>query len=512
MPKLKLFSLIASSRTSLLIITCSIAINIFIFIQVYQAESEVLQSKFLSQATTKLDSFENDLRKCLDNNEVLANFLMITRPTSHQQFQLHTHKLFETFPSVQAYEWIVLLNHSNRNQLETEIKKVYPKFQIFQYSSDGSKKVITPKDFYYPIYFIEPYKGNEQAIGFDLSTEPIRFKAILESQQTRNSMATSRVQFMALGEKQFGLLLITPVFDQQKNLIQSIDSSKPLIGFAASVLNIEHAINANLHKFPNNDLHYQIIDITDKDQVQDLFVSPTLGPQANNKDSIKKSIFSLEHEIDFAGRKLLLRTESLPSAFGIHNNWKLWGTTVIGILMTLVLLIYNRIETTRKHLIQEAEINFEALFSAIPDGVIIYNNSNEILYFNEIVKKILGFNKIHLNLKNKIKLNEALPPDWIHHIHQLQNSIDLPSDESFQHLKFHIPNSQATFVEMTVSKTLLNGRSAFLLSLHDVSDLVKFQDDLQFTVLHDSLTKLPNRLLLHDRLERAQVENERKKD
>ncbi len=68
MPKLKLFSLIASSRTSLLIITCSIAINIFIFIQVYQAESEVLQSKFLSQATTKLDSFENDLRKCLDNN------------------------------------------------------------------------------------------------------------------------------------------------------------------------------------------------------------------------------------------------------------------------------------------------------------------------------------------------------------------------------------------------------------------------------------------------------------
>ena len=58
-------------------------------------------------------------------------------------------------------------------------------------------------------------------------------------------------------------------------------------------------------------------------------------------------------------------------------------------------------------------------------------------------------------------------------------------------------------VELTVSETVLDGTSQFILILRDITDRKLTQERLSFLANFDSLTGLPNRMLFRDRLEQA---------
>ena len=49
------------------------------------------------------------------------------------------------------------------------------------------------RDEYFPVYFVEPSKGNEIALGFDLASNAIRKDALEKSRDTGEMVATGRI-------------------------------------------------------------------------------------------------------------------------------------------------------------------------------------------------------------------------------------------------------------------------------------------------------------------------------
>ena len=48
----------------------------------------------------------------------------------------------------------------------------FPDFQFTERIAQGKMKRAERRKEYFPVYFVEPYKGNEMALGFDLASNP----------------------------------------------------------------------------------------------------------------------------------------------------------------------------------------------------------------------------------------------------------------------------------------------------------------------------------------------------
>jgi len=64
---------------------------------------------------------------------------------------------------------------------------------------------------YFPVYYVEPYAGNELALGFDLASNSARQAAINRSRNTGKLTATARVTLVQDREKQNGVVVFALV-------------------------------------------------------------------------------------------------------------------------------------------------------------------------------------------------------------------------------------------------------------------------------------------------------------
>lgn len=83
-------------------------------------------------------------------------------------------------------------------------------FAIFERVA-GSKAPAANRPFHYPVYYIEPYAGNEGAVGFDLYSEPARREAIDRALSAGKMQSTSRISLVQEAGAQYGVLLLAPV-------------------------------------------------------------------------------------------------------------------------------------------------------------------------------------------------------------------------------------------------------------------------------------------------------------
>ena len=61
-----------------------------------------------------------------------------------------------------------------RQRYESEARRDGFRALQFTDTSDGRMGPAGKREEYFPVYFVEPFKGNEKALGFDLASNPAR--------------------------------------------------------------------------------------------------------------------------------------------------------------------------------------------------------------------------------------------------------------------------------------------------------------------------------------------------
>ena len=114
-----------------------------------------------------------------------------------------------------------------------------------------------------------------------------------------------------------------------------------------------------IHIEPNDSLQFQIIDITDHDQVQELLSNKSFTKEKFAKDHLANNLFFSERQIELAERKYLIQAQPAPNAFQVKYNWNLWSLPLIGCCFTLICLIYLNPEKKHKKVISDLELSFQ---------------------------------------------------------------------------------------------------------------------------------------------------------
>jgi len=188
----------------------------------------------------------------------------------------------ESYPGILGLAYAPYALKSSGSELENRIRlNGFPSFTI---KSTFKNNIITP------VIFIEPLTyRNKRALGFDLSSDPSRKKAIERAIQTGQAAITNKVKLVQETNKEVqpGLLMFLPIY---RNPINTLDKdTNNVLGLVSAAFRTHDLMNALLKRY--NELDIEIYD-------GDNFEAQNLIYDSNSHLQAKKNAEKLELSSD----------------------------------------------------------------------------------------------------------------------------------------------------------------------------------------------------------------------
>jgi PAS domain S-box-containing protein len=333
-------------------------------------------------ASTALD-IERELAADLEALYALKTIFEASGPVPHERFAAATAPILARRPSVQALEWIPRIAHDDRNSYEQKQRgKVFDGYTIVERTVSGELVAADDRDWYYPVALVAPIEGNEQAIGFDLGSEPLRREAIDRATTTGEIALTDPVTLVQGTAAANGVLALLAVFadDPEAGEVE-------LTGFVLAVFRIdqllEHA-QLGAGDAAETGIAFELIDGDGgfwavRGSTEDLPEQPLFG-------------MSAEQPIEAGGQRWHL--VAFPTAAYMQSlktrQPLLLGVTAAFAWELLVGLVFVSGKRSRDRLQRRHARLMNNVLESLNDGVIVADRHGRILFANQVAAAVAG--------------------------------------------------------------------------------------------------------------------------
>ncbi|MDD3083084.1 MAG: PAS domain S-box protein, partial [Desulfobacterales bacterium] len=285
---------------------------------------------------------ESELKKLISLKAFYAGSDKINRP----EFEAYA----KTFgcECVQVLEWIPRVVHSEREAFEASVKKEgFPDFQIVQRAGQGAMTRALDRDEYYPVSFVEPYKDNEIAFGFDLASNPVRKEALEHARDTGEMTATGRITLVQEKEGGFGFLVFMPVYEKARPSNTLEERRANIKGFYLGVYRVSGIVESALKYLQAEHVDIYFYDMSAPKGSQFLYCHDSYGPVPDVSVSEERtgstSRLEISKTIDVADRKWRAAFMVSQHFFAEQRSWWPWTALFAGLLSTAFIALYMRL-------------------------------------------------------------------------------------------------------------------------------------------------------------------------
>lgn len=167
---------------------------------------------FNSKASEYIGAIRQESAKHPQTIRALKALFDSSQAVTRHEFRTFTTIPLDSNPSVQALGWIPRVVHSERSRYEAQARGFAPGFQITERREDGALIPATERAEYYPVYFIEPYAGNEAALGFDLASESVRRDTLQRATDTAVLAVSGPTTLVQDTGQQPSLVMYLPIY------------------------------------------------------------------------------------------------------------------------------------------------------------------------------------------------------------------------------------------------------------------------------------------------------------
>ena len=371
------------------LIAIGVGVSILAFLTVRSWEYEKIRLNFVQEAEERYASLKKEIEFDLHVLEAIKAFYDVMQKVNRPAFETFVKPFLHRHPGIQALEWIPRVVKSQREFYERAAKQDgSPDFQIRERGAQGKMVRAHEREEYFPVYYVEPYKGNETALGFDLASNATRKASLGQARDTGETEATARITLVQETGNQFGFLVFVPVYQGAVPLDSAESRRKNLIGFVLGVFRIGDILeNAFAHRNPE-DINLFLYDQSAPENERFLcFHSSRINksaasPMGDRNDSLDTH-FEYSKTIDVAGRQWLVLFKATPGYIAARKTWQPWGVLIIGLLFTVLLAgnSFRNIGRTQyiERLVQERTKQLSKTNEALEHEVIIRRQTEEAL-------------------------------------------------------------------------------------------------------------------------------------
>ena len=333
------------------------------------------------QKTQRKQEFQNQAHKTTAlikaklevNEEILLNiisFYSASNNVTHDEFEQFVTPILERNSFIQALEWVPRVPHANRDALEKQVKnKIHPNFHFSERLKQGAMVRAGNRSEYFPVVFVEPHKGNESALGFDLASNPVRLDTLHQSRDSGKFLATPKIKLVQEKEDQNGILIFAPFYRGSKTSDTVEKRQKNLKGFVLGVYRIESMLTAIA---PPLKPGMELVVFESNDNLEENLL---FGEFQEN------SLLEERTEIDFYGRKWMVVVQG-DAGFGTPVG-QYFPVTVSGsvlLFFIFVSIILNLVFSRTRKIEKEVDHRTEDLSRVMNQNALILNSAGEGIY------------------------------------------------------------------------------------------------------------------------------------
>jgi diguanylate cyclase (GGDEF)-like protein/PAS domain S-box-containing protein len=510
-------SLLKNTKLTLVLLfvfACGLLLSGLVLKLSMQVETGETHEDFSLASEDRVSAIERAIESKFRIVESMQSFFVATDEVHRDEFREFVQPFLRAEPGIQALEWIPKVNLEDRNRYETRARdEGFPDFKFTERHHQGHMVGARARNEYFPVYFVEPGKGNEAAFGFDLASNAARFNALQHSRRTGKIVATAPITLVQEMEQKQGFLCFLPVYDSDTLSENSVESEKELRGFVLGVFRIGDLVDSALSY-----LQPQAIELAVAD------VSNTLHPESVYQDSLSETgrgvindtkstsnKFTQEYEMDIGGRTWSVTTRASREFVEARTTFAPWFFFGLSLTLTgfLTLTIYKILSTNiaisrkvsertrelreRKQQLKDSEQMLRAIIENASDVIFTLTSDGTATYVSPEVRNLMGYESNELLGKNcgSIVLPEDIP------ICQSAMEEMVNSGESVFTVEYRaLRKDGSTRWHCTKGSAIRNGDgeiTSVVCVARDITDSRRREDELKLVASHDSLTGLINR-------------------
>ena len=394
------------------------------------------------------------------------------------------------YPGMQGIGFSKMIRPEDVKRVEQEMRE--GGFESFSLTPAGER------DIYSSILYLEPMdKRNIAAIGYDMFSEPTRRAAMLRAMESGEASISGRVTLLQEIDEdvQAGILMYLPLYEKCAKIESIDDRRNALVGFIYSPFRMNDLMSRIV--LEKSVLNFEIYDGSDISQEHLLYRSidePSYRSKFRTKRVLKLN--NVSWHINFSSTKKFDRSESTIYPLLMTAT----GLAVQFFLLFIILSLFKS-----KHLLKTQAQELLKLSQAVeqsPNTIVITDLEGNIEYVNDAFTQTTGYSKEEAVGKN---------PRFL----QSGKTRTKAYDDMWKQLKLgkiwhgefiNMTKSGEEYIEGVKASPIFQADgtiSHYMAIKEDITDKKRSEERIHFLANFDSLTGLPNRFQLEERLDYA---------
>ncbi|MGA2735051.1 MAG: CHASE domain-containing protein [Syntrophobacteraceae bacterium] len=396
-------------------------VSLYVFVS--HKEQQRIENEFKLKAGMIASQTKEEWDAHLDALCSEAAFFSAYSQVDRDKFRAFSRYWLARHQSIQALEWIPRVLHAERSGYEKAARRDgYPDFRITESTKQGLLVERTPQPEYFPVYYVEPYEGNEKALGFDLSSDQNRMSALNQALMTGKPVGTSRITLVQEKADQYSFLVFMPVYGRKTSNPGDQELREALRGFALGVFRIGDAMRVVVGEAKTQGIRLQLTDLTADKGEQLLYDLMPATPAGDDSKTTSQSVTSvapwLATTLEIAERRWQLSFSPTADYLAKHRSLQAWSVLVGGLIFAagacaLLLVVTGRtartevlvsdrttaleMEITERRQAEDelrrSQRQLADIIEFLPDATFVINNAGKVIAWNRAMKEMTGISR-----------------------------------------------------------------------------------------------------------------------
>lgn len=255
----------------------------------------------------------------------LQSFYNTHQDIDYSQFSQFTRLLLKDIDYIRALEWIPKVDKASRTQFVETQKKEFGNFYIKELMSNKTLRLSSAKSEYFPVNFIQPLIGNENALGLDLGSNKSRRQTLEYARDSAEITATEQISLVQDKASSKDFLMVAPVYENGITPSTLVLRQNNLKGFVLGVFQINSLIKRVSSQAKDEGLILTLVDL-DSDKSPFLF-----GQNLAEDFAFEILVPQRAWQLQFTMTDKLRNQVFSPPIY----NWSLFMGFIISILLAL---------------------------------------------------------------------------------------------------------------------------------------------------------------------------------
>ena len=412
------------------------ALVVLSFVYTSAWEQTRIAAEFERRTDKVFQELEDNFDNYIDALHSIESFFGSSVTVGRQEFKSFVSRWFLRHRGIQALSWNPRVLDSERTAYEQAARRNgFTNFQITEQNGQGELARAAPRAEYVPVYYLEPYVGNESALGFDVASDPVRREALNQARDTGKPRATDATTLVQDAELKPGFLVFLPIYRNGLPQRTPEERRRNLQGYATGAFRVSDLIKTSLKGGEEpKDVEIRLYDDTGGGKRRLLYDhrSQALGskdPPVEADTVMKPAVLQRVIPFEMAGRRWIIQFAPTKEYLAAQRSWQVWsvlagGLLFSGLLGAFLLMVTGRAaelqainrdlqkEITDRKLAEEAlrksESRKGAILESVLDGIITMDHEGKLLEFNPAAEEMFRYKRADVVGKSMAEL--IIPP------------------------------------------------------------------------------------------------------